>query len=257
MVHPVDLPKPYMIRVKIVPSSAKEKCVYVINAMIDSGSPINLVRNDVIPREARCDTVGEQPFYGINGSQLEIDDAFVGQLEVGGVQIEMKFYVVPRKTMAFDVLLGRDFLNCPRLHVTIGDTLEIAGAEEKRAINLLMHIDCGSDSVDSCKELKINPAIGGGVSARICGAYKAHYINKMRVEENASNYEMIIALKHEQPISLRPRRLSFADKELLREILDDLLKRSIIQPSSSPYASPIVLVRKKTEGAVCAWIIES
>lgn len=61
----------------------------------------------------------------------------------------------------------------------------------------------------------------------------------------ATNTEMTIALKHDQPISYRPRRLAFADKEKLRKILDDLLKNNIIRPSNSPYASPIVLVHKK------------
>jgi len=56
---------------------------------------------------------------------------------------------------------------------------------------------------------------------------------------------MIIALKHAQPISSRPHRLSFADKEILRKILDDLSERAIIRPNYSPYANPIVLTRKK------------
>lgn len=38
MVHPVNLPKPYMIRVKILPLNAEDKCVYIMDAMIDSGS---------------------------------------------------------------------------------------------------------------------------------------------------------------------------------------------------------------------------
>jgi len=55
---------------------------------------------------------------------------------------------------------------------------------------------------------------------------------------------MKIALKHDQPISSRSRRLSFADKESLQKILDELSEKKIIHPSNSPYASPIVLVRK-------------
>lgn len=39
--------------------------------------------------------------------------------------------------------------------------------------------------------------------------------------------------------------MSFVDKEALREILDELLEKGMIQASNSPYASPIVLVRKK------------
>ncbi|EZA55646.1 hypothetical protein X777_04288 [Ooceraea biroi] len=57
---------------------------------------------------------------------------------------------------------------------------------------------------------------------------------------------MFIAFKHEQPLSSRPRRLLFADKEALPGILDDLLEREIIRASCcSPYASPIVLAKKK------------
>lgn len=224
VVHSVDLPKPYMVRVKITPESTNDKCVYVIDAMVDSGSPISLVRSDVIPCESRCDEEGERPFCGINGSRLRVDGVFFGRLDVNGVQVKIKFYAVPDGTMAFDVLLGRDFLNCPQLHVTFGESIKIAGAEEMRAINSLMHIDCGDSVVRSCDELKINPAIGDDVSARIREIYESRYLERGQAEENASEFEMIIALKHEQPISSRPRRLSFADKEVLREILDDLLK---------------------------------
>lgn len=59
------------------------------------------------------------------------------------------------------------------------------------------------------------------------------------------DFKMSIVLKHEQPIYSRPRRLSFADREALRDILDGLLSEGTIRPRDSPYASPIVLVRKK------------
>lgn len=61
---------------------------------------------------------------------------------------------------------------------------------------------------------------------------------------------MTIALKHEQSIASRPRRLSFADKEALRGVLDRFLSDGTIRHSDSPYASPIVLVRKK-DGSLC------
>ena len=46
---------------------------------------------------------------------------------------------------------------------------------------------------------------------------------------------MVISVKTEQPISYKPRQLSFADKEKLQTILDDLLDRNIIRPSNLPY----------------------
>ena len=56
---------------------------------------------------------------------------------------------------------------------------------------------------------------------------------------------MNIILKHNQPISFRARRLSYVDKQQLQLLLDDLIKKNIIRPSTSAYASPIVLTRKK------------
>lgn len=58
--------------------------------------------------------------------------------------------------------------------------------------------------------------------------------------------QMIICLKHEQPISFRVRRLAHADKIKLNVILDNLIKEKIIRESASPYVIPIVLVRKKS-----------
>lgn len=57
--------------------------------------------------------------------------------------------------------------------------------------------------------------------------------------------EMKIELNTEKPICYRPYRLSVAEKEIVREKVDDMLKNNIIQESTSDFASPIILVRKK------------
>lgn len=48
-----------------------------------------------------------------------------------------------------------------------------------------------------------------------------------------------------EPISLRPYRNSYFQKNEIKKIMRELLDMGIIQPSKSPYAAPIVLVRKK------------
>jgi hypothetical protein len=50
------------------------------------------------------------------------------------------------------------------------------------------------------------------------------------------------------PFNFNARRLSVFGKNQLREILDNLLREGVIPESNSPYASPIVLVKKKTGG---------
>ena len=47
------------------------------------------------------------------------------------------------------------------------------------------------------------------------------------------------------PIRRRPYRIPLKKRQALDDIIDDYLKQGIIVPSSSPWASPIVLVKKK------------
>ena len=48
-----------------------------------------------------------------------------------------------------------------------------------------------------------------------------------------------------QPINIRPYRYSPVQKDEIEKQLAEMLSSGIIKPNSSPYASPVLLVRKK------------
>lgn len=48
-----------------------------------------------------------------------------------------------------------------------------------------------------------------------------------------------------QPVQIRPYRYSPAQKDEIEQQLQTMLKNGIIKPSASPYASPVLLVKKK------------
>lgn len=57
-----------------------------------------------------------------------------------------------------------------------------------------------------------------------------------------------IPLKEEsQPINLRPYRVPYIQKVEIEKQIKKMLLNGIIQPSSSPYAVPVILVHKKDE----------
>lgn len=58
--------------------------------------------------------------------------------------------------------------------------------------------------------------------------------------------EMVIKLKDSEPVVYRPYRMSYAERAQVRDMVQEMLEAEIVRESSSPYASPIVLVKKKT-----------
>lgn len=47
------------------------------------------------------------------------------------------------------------------------------------------------------------------------------------------------------PLRQRPYRVSASERQVIADNVDDMLRRGVIQPSNSPWASPVVLVTKK------------
>ncbi|XP_064479068.1 uncharacterized protein LOC135392282 [Ornithodoros turicata] len=58
--------------------------------------------------------------------------------------------------------------------------------------------------------------------------------------------EMKLELTTDIPVTFRPYRLSSSEREVVRELVEELRSAGIVVDSTSPYASPILLVRKRT-----------
>lgn len=56
-----------------------------------------------------------------------------------------------------------------------------------------------------------------------------------------------ITLRDSQPVAYKPRKLSYGERLQVKQIIKEQLQTGIIRPSESAYASPIVLVKKKTK----------
>lgn len=47
------------------------------------------------------------------------------------------------------------------------------------------------------------------------------------------------------PVKIRPYRYPFAQKTLIELMVNDMLRDGLIQPSTSPFSAPVLLVKKK------------
>jgi hypothetical protein len=59
-----------------------------------------------------------------------------------------------------------------------------------------------------------------------------------------SHDHAIILKQDAQPVSVRPYRYPYYQKEEIEKIVRKLLESEVIQPSQSPFSSPVLLVRK-------------
>lgn len=166
--------------------------------------------------------------------------------------MKFKLFIVPDKTIRAVALLDRDFILSPNIKMdkdctVLIDNDEIANNTANEINNFtqqIMHIKY-LDKQETINNLNINPEIDFSVKKKWKKFCTQKYITENNTDTISNNIKINIVLKRNQPISFRPRCLAFSDKEKLQKILDDLLKNKIIWESNSPYASPIVLVRKK------------
>jgi hypothetical protein len=61
----------------------------------------------------------------------------------------------------------------------------------------------------------------------------------------AKSGSMTITLKDDTPFTYQPYRMAQSEQKIVQELVDDLLKADIIQPSESEFSSPVLLVQKK------------
>ena len=245
-VQQTKLVPPYLVPINYSTEDNQKSCKYSIMAMIDSGSPISLIKSRLVPVEERFPLLTDKcDFSGINNSKLHILGVFRKFVEIDNRNVEINFYVVPDDTMAHAAVLGRDFTSRNDMKEIIVKAFGLQKDSTLSFLEEILLINYVDKPFSVAGNLDINPNIPYNIANKVESMYEQEYASKP-VSDLKDEPEMIINLKHEQPISFRPRRLSFSDKEKLRAILDELIEKCIIRPSNSPYASPIVLVRKKT-----------
>ncbi|XP_063830201.1 uncharacterized protein LOC135079474 [Ostrinia nubilalis] len=106
--------------------------------------------------------------------------------------------------------------------------------EISRIDSTMMHID---DSIEpEYKEQLIN----------MLNEYRDCFAFSVRELGCVSGAEMEINLNDTSPVVYRPYRLSNTEREVVRNMVQEMEDSGIIQQSSSNYASPIILIRKKT-----------
>lgn len=102
-------------------------------------------------------------------------------------------------------------------------------------------VELGATEVDKEAVYEAEPAAIAGILARFEEVIKpVEGLPPSRTEDHA------ISLREgQEPISVRPYRYLQTQKDEIERLVEEMLRTGIIRPSTSPYSSPVLLVRKK------------
>jgi hypothetical protein len=106
---------------------------------------------------------------------------------------------------------------------------------------------CVSKNLDAFR--RIIPGIGEELRDELCTLLIEHKYSFSFETSDLGHTELVkhtIDTQGQGPIHQQAYRFSPHQRETAQEIIDELLRFKIIQPSLSPWAAPIVLVKKKT-----------
>ncbi|PNX56849.1 hypothetical protein L195_g058407, partial [Trifolium pratense] len=99
-----------------------------------------------------------------------------------------------------------------------------------------------TEAADIFKELPTNiePEI-----AMLLHTYKELFQPPSALPPSRAHNHSIPLMEGANPVKVKPYRYPHSQKEQIEKMVQDMLQQGIIQPSTSPFSSPIVLVKKK------------
>lgn len=249
--------QPFMIQV------TSQKLNDSFQAVIDTGSPVSLIQEGLVPS---CFikshfNLSDCCLKGINNSKLLVKGIFEDDIIINDNVYKISFYVVAANTMSFNCLLGRDFIQNP-------DIKEIVFTDNDfKIINLVNHSVINNENLEDCEfpfkeimlleneffnsnndcSLDVEPSLTPCEIEKFKTVFNQDYLHSEKPSKPVFDFPMNLnVVKSLKPFNYRLRRLSFVEKQALKNIIDDLLDKGIIRESESPYCSPIVLIPKKS-----------
>ncbi|GFY17982.1 retrovirus-related Pol polyprotein from transposon 17.6 [Trichonephila clavipes] len=209
----------------------------IIEALVDSGSSVSLIREDVSKGIIEPSKLSKDisVLIGLGKCEVKTKGAFQRKIELDGEEYSLTWHVVPTPSLEFQAVIGSDILEQASV-CFYKESVQFRKHEDKNCF-LQMQVYEAEVEDEIVVQYVTNPQIRRELFELI-----SNYEPK---KTEMTNVSMRIILKDDIPIYQPARRLSFSENQDVNKQIDEWLEQGIVRPSSSEYASPIVLVKKK------------
>ncbi|GFW52084.1 hypothetical protein TNCV_2819531 [Trichonephila clavipes] len=209
----------------------------IIEALVDSGSSVSLIREDVSKGIIEPSKLSKDisVLIGLGKYEVKTKGSFQRKIELDGEEYSLTWHVVPTPSLEFQAVIGSDILEQASV-CFYKESVQFRKHEDKNCF-LQMQVYEAEVEDEIVVQHVTNPQIRRELFELI-----SNYEPK---KTEMTNVSMRIILKDDIPVYQPARRLSFSENQDVNKQIDEWLEQGIVRPSSSEYASPIVLVKKK------------
>ncbi|KAJ4810364.1 polyprotein [Rhynchospora pubera] len=238
-----------------------------VDALVDSGSTHSFVNPEVLHSQSFLVSKNTPMAVMVaNGNKMVTDlECKALKFSIQGHEFQKDMRVLDVK--GYDLILGLDWLTEMGPMMVDWGTGSIEFKKGNQMVKLQVRDEIAE--VHLCHQLiNIDQEIKEGSEVIVAHIFELEPDNNsstmatLNVESVLNRYQEVFTepsslppprsvdhqiplLPDSQPVSLRPYRYSHFQKLEIEKIIEELLRNNFIQPSSSPFASPILLVKKK------------
>ncbi|KAJ4777533.1 polyprotein [Rhynchospora pubera] len=236
-----------------------------ITALVDSGSTHTFVDPKVIEKTGfQVTKINPMVITVANGEKMQCDtkcEGFTWCMQGN----EFAFDVRVMQIGAYDMLSGGDWirkmgpilLDVKSLTLAMikeGNKIELKGIQNMGALQLIDGAELGEEFKDGavCMLTQLYPIKTSEIEIlmpkpiqNLLTQYSDIFQEPQTLPPKRTHDHIIPLKAGTEPINLRPYRYSKEQKEEIEKIIDEMLATAIINPSSSPFASPALLVKNK------------
>ncbi|XP_017467881.1 PREDICTED: uncharacterized protein K02A2.6-like [Rhagoletis zephyria] len=217
-----------------------------IDALIDTGSDLTLMYYDEYlklgsPRLRRC----KLRFAGLGSSSHTAIGEFDTKIQIDGHLFPIRICVISDRLPSHRHLIGTDFLEKRNFHAK--NRLICIDADEDDEVAEIMQINLCEE--DSKEEVRLSHIENDDMKAEV-RKLVTEYQPRKTIETTVS---MRLVLKDNEPVYQKARRLPPIERDIVNKQVAEWESQGIVRPSSSDYASPVVLTKKKN-GSHRLWV---
>ncbi|CAH8498619.1 unnamed protein product [Dicrocoelium dendriticum] len=227
--------------------------------LIDTGACRSLVRANIT--QSLTDCVWTPCYYHLtvaNGEPLPVRESITVQVHLANEKFRHEFIVADN--LPFAVIIGMDLLRRLKCRLDLDKCQLITDScvislRQGHADSLKTFTIGGSPSDEEDRVDTFIRSLAVPTDERTLGKLKevllAHsdaFAWQTGDLGRTSVVKHLIDTGNTTPIKTHPRRIPVHWQGELQKLIDEMLKKEVIRPSTSPWAAPVVLVKKKDGG---------